>query len=55
VFQVQPTNVVAGRRRPAVQVIIQDAQGNLVNTATNAVTMAIGNKSGGGILSEQRQ
>ncbi len=31
--------------------IIQDAQGNLVNTATNAVTMAIGTNPGGGILS----
>ena len=52
VFQVQPTNVVAGTAvAPAVQVIIQDAQGNLVNTATNAVTMAIGTNPGGGILS----
>ncbi len=52
VFQVQPTNVVAGTAvAPAVQVIIQDAQGNLLNTATNAVTMAIGTNPGGGILS----
>ncbi len=51
-FTVQPTNVVSAVAiTPAVQVSIQDAQGNLVPTATNAVTIAIGTNPGTGTLS----
>ncbi len=51
-FTVQPTDVVsAASIAPAVQVSIQDAQGNLVPTATNSVTIAIGTNPGGGTLS----
>src|SRR6266404_4891617 len=42
-FTVQPGNVAAGGSiTPAITVSIQDAQGNVVNTATNQITMAIG-------------
>jgi hypothetical protein len=52
VFTVQPSNVVAGASiTPAVQVSVEDASGNLVTTATNAVTIAIGTNPGGGTLS----
>src|SRR5712691_4935430 len=51
-FTVQPTDVVAGAPiTPAVQVSIEDANGTVVNTATNAVTIAIGTNPGGGTLS----
>jgi len=51
-FSVQPTNVAAGASiAPAVQVTVQDAQGNTVTTATNSITMAIGTNPGGGTLS----
>src|SRR6266481_2169792 len=51
-FTVQPTNVVAGAAiAPAVQVSIEDAKGNVVTTATNMVTIAIGTNPGGGTLS----
>jgi hypothetical protein len=51
-FAVQPTNVVAGTAiTPAVQVSVQDSLGNLVPTATNSVTVAIGTNPGGGTLS----
>ena len=47
----QPTNVVAARRSPpAVTVTIEDASGNPVTTATNAVTMAIGTNPSSGTL-----
>src|SRR5207344_1208629 len=50
-FSVQPTNVAAGAAiAPAVQVTIQDAQGNTVTTATNSIAMAIGTNPGGGTL-----
>src|ERR1700674_5884135 len=48
---VQPTNVVAATTiTPAVTVTIEDAQGNPVTTATNAVTMAIGTNPSSGTL-----
>src|SRR6266446_1995620 len=51
-FTVQPTDVVsAAAITPAVQVSIEDANGTVVNTATNAVTIAIGTNPGGGTLS----
>jgi len=51
-FTVQPTNAIAGAAiTPAVQVSIEDANGNVVTTATNAVTIAIGTNPGGGTLS----
>ncbi len=55
-FQVQPSNVTSGAPiSPAVAVRILDGAGNLVPTATNAVTMSIGNNPGtstlGGTLS----
>ena len=51
-FTVQPTNVVANASiTPSVQVSVEDASGNVVTTATNAVTVAIGNNAGpGGVL-----
>ena len=50
-FAVQPTNVVAGTAiTPAVTVMIEDAQGNPLTTATNAVTMAIGTNPSSGTL-----
>jgi hypothetical protein len=50
-FTVQPTNVAAGAAiTPAVQVTIQDAQGNTVTSATNSITMAIGTNPSGGTL-----
>jgi hypothetical protein len=50
-FLVQPSNGVAGSTiTPAVQVGIRDALGNLVTTATNTVTVAIGTNPGGGTL-----
>ena len=50
-FTVQPTNVVVGAAiTPAVTVTIEDASGNPVTTATNAVTMAIGTNPSSGTL-----
>ena len=47
----QPTNVVGGAAiTPAVAVTIEDASGNPVTTATNAVTMAIGTNPSSGTL-----
>src|SRR2546430_16265552 len=41
-FIVQPSNAVAGvANTPAVQVAVQDAQGNTVTTATTSITLAI--------------
>ncbi|HEX8453305.1 MAG TPA: Ig-like domain-containing protein [Longimicrobium sp.] len=51
-FTVQPSNVVASAPiTPAVQVSIVDANGNLVTTATDNVTIAIGTNPSGGTLS----
>ena len=50
-FVVQPSNVVAGASiAPSVQVVVQDAAGNTLSTATNAVTLAIGTNPGSGVL-----
>ncbi|MBI4501332.1 MAG: hypothetical protein HY700_09245 [Gemmatimonadetes bacterium] len=51
-FTVQPTNTVSGAAiTPAVQVVVQDAAGNTVTTATNSITLAIGANPAGGTLS----
>src|SRR5437773_6332408 len=43
VFAVQPSNAAAGAGiTPAMQVAVQDAQGNIVTTATTSITVAIG-------------
>src|SRR6266516_11899 len=43
VFTVQPSNAVAGAvNTPAVQVAVQDAQGNTVTTATTSIAFNIG-------------
>jgi hypothetical protein len=49
---VQPTNVAANASiTPAVQVSVEDSSGNVVTTANNAVTVAIGTNGGpGGVL-----
>src|SRR5262249_7282114 len=42
-FVVQPTTTTAATSiAPAVQVAVQDAQGNTITSATNTITMAIG-------------
>ena len=52
VFGQQPTDAgMASTISPAVTVAIQDAGGNPVTTATNSVTVAIGNNAGPGTLS----
>ena len=49
-FTVQPTDVVAGEAiTPAIEVVIHDANGNVVDNAT--VTVAIGTNPSGGTLS----
>jgi hypothetical protein len=51
VFITQPSNVPAGVSiAPPVQVAVEDASGNIISAATNAVTIAIGTNGGGGIL-----
>lgn len=43
-FSVQPSGVVAGAAIvPAVRVVVEDARGNTVTTATPSITVAIGN------------
>jgi hypothetical protein len=42
VYSVQPVSTVAGVAIPDIKVQIQDASGNLVTTAANTVTLAIG-------------
>jgi hypothetical protein len=50
VFTVQPSNVVAGNSI-AVAVTVEDALGNVVTSATNSITMAIGTNPSSGTLS----
>src|SRR5205809_1215681 len=51
VFTVQPSNTAAGAAiTPAVQVTVQDAQGNTVTTATTSITVAIGTNPASGTL-----
>ncbi len=55
-FTVQPTNAAAGSAiAPAVQVSIEDGQGNVVTTATNQITIAIGTNPASGTLSGTAQ
>ncbi len=50
-FLVQPSTVLVGDKiSPAVEVRILDAFGNLVSTATDAITIIIGTNPGGGTL-----
>src|SRR3989442_1090711 len=50
-FTGQPTNVAAAQPiTPAVQVAVQDAVGNTVPAATNAVTVTLGSNPRGGTL-----
>src|SRR5438309_6053024 len=50
-FTVQPTNAAGAQPiTPAVQVAVQDALGNTVSAATNAVTVTLGSNPGGGTL-----
>ena len=52
VFTVQPSTAVAGAAiTPAVQVTVQDAQGNTVTTATTSITLAIAANPASGTLS----
>ena len=52
VFAQQPTNTAAGASiTPAVTVKVEDANGDLVNTSTASVTIAIGNNPSSGTLS----
>jgi hypothetical protein len=52
VFIAQPTTTTAGvAMTSAVQVAIQDASGNTVTSARDAVTMALGTTPGAGSLS----
>jgi hypothetical protein len=51
-FTHEPSNVTAGAHiSPAVQVTIEDGSGNVVSSATDPVTIAIGTNPGGGTLS----
>lgn len=51
-FTVQPAATAVGAAiAPPVAVAVQDADGNTVTTATNAISVAIGNNGGGGALS----
>ena len=51
-FSVQPSNAEVGVAiSPAIQVQVQDAEGNLVSTAKDSITLAIGTNPGGSTLS----
>src|SRR5438309_1081023 len=51
VFTVQPSSAAAGAAiTPAVQVAVEDAQGNSVTTATTSITLAIGTNPASGTL-----
>src|SRR6059058_2171156 len=51
IFAVQPSNAAAGAGiTPAMQVAVQDAQGNTVSTATTSITVAIGTNPASGTL-----
>ncbi len=51
-FTTQPSSANAGAAiSPAVQVAVQDANGNTVTSANNSITLAIGTNPGGGTLS----
>ena len=47
----QPSNVTVGNSiSPAVAVSVEDSQGNVVTSATNSITVAIGNNPSSGTL-----
>ena len=50
-FTAQPGSAPAGATLPVVQVAVQDAQGNTVQSFTGSVSVAIGANPGGGTLS----
>src|SRR5207237_3751930 len=51
-FAVQPTTIVVGHLiKPAVQVTVQDENGNLVAAPSTNVTLAIGTNPASGVLS----
>ena len=51
-FTLQPTNAAIGAAiTPPVQVVVQDAQGNTVTTATTSISVAIGTNPASGTLS----
>jgi hypothetical protein len=51
-FVVQPNNTLAGQViSPPVQVVIQDTLGNVVTSAVDAITVAIGTNPSAGVLS----
>src|SRR5439155_1361606 len=51
IFAVQPSNAAAGAGiTPAMQVAVQEAQGNTVSTATSSITVAIGTNPASGTL-----
>jgi uncharacterized Zn ribbon protein len=51
-FSVQPSNAEVGVAiSPAIKVQVQDAEGNLVSTAKDSITLAIGTNPGGSTLS----
>ncbi|MGH7704066.1 MAG: beta strand repeat-containing protein, partial [Gemmatimonadales bacterium] len=52
VFSQQPSNTVAGGTiSPAITVAVRDGNGNLVDTATTSISIAIGNNPASGVLS----
>ncbi|MBS4029238.1 MAG: T9SS type A sorting domain-containing protein [Ignavibacteriales bacterium] len=52
IFTTQPSNGTVGNPlTPQPVISVQDAAGNIVDTATNAITIAIGTNPGGGTLS----
>ena len=52
VFTIQPSNTLAGNTMtPAVQVTVEDANGNVVTTDNSNVTLTIGTNPSGGTLS----
>jgi alpha-tubulin suppressor-like RCC1 family protein len=54
-FTVQPTNSVTQEPiTPAVQLVIQDPEGNIVATATDTVKLILITNAGGGVLSGTR-
>ena len=51
-FTAQPTSVISGSSiAPSIVVSVEDSQGNVVTTANNQITMAIGNNPASGTLS----
>ncbi len=53
-YAVQPINGTSGTALATVQVAVVDAGGNTITTATNSITVAIGNNVNGGTISGTR-